>query len=95
MAGYNTTMNILTAGVPALVWPFAANREQRLRAERLAERGALKLISDQELNPEDLARIVRQTLTRADLRKIDIDLNGAANTVQWLEGWINRNLKNS
>lgn len=95
MAGYNTTMNILTAGVPALVWPFAANREQRLRAERLAERGALKLISDQELNPEDLAGIVRQTLTRADLRKIDIDLNGAANTVQWLEGWINRNLKNS
>jgi predicted glycosyltransferase len=95
MAGYNTTMNILSAGVPALVWPFAANREQRLRAERLADRGALKLLDDQDLNPEDLARIVRETLTRAALRKVDIDLNGAANTAQWLEDWIYRNAKNS
>jgi predicted glycosyltransferase len=95
MAGYNTTMNILAAGVPALVWPFAENREQRLRAERLAERGALRLINDQDLNPHDLARIMGQTLTGAGLKKTDIDLNGAAHTVQWLEGWINRNLKNS
>lgn len=95
MAGYNTTMNILTAGVRALVWPFAANREQRLRAERLADRGALKLLDDQDLNPEDLARIVRRTLTRTGLKKIDIDLNGAANTVQWIEGWLGRNLKSS
>jgi predicted glycosyltransferase len=95
MAGYNTTMNILSAGVPALVWPFAANREQRLRAKRLADRGALKLLNDQDLNPQDLARIVRETLTRAGLQKVDIDLNGAANTVQWLESWIDRNLKNS
>ena len=95
MAGYNTTMNILTAGVPALVWPFAVNREQRLRAGRLAERGALKLINDPDLNPENLARIVGETLTRADLPKIDIDLNGAAHTVEWLEGWSSRNVKNS
>ena len=95
MAGYNTTMNILAAGVPALVWPFAANREQRLRAERLADRGALKLLDDQDLNPEDLARIVRETLTRAELKKVAIDLNGAANTAQWLEGWKGRNLKKS
>jgi len=95
MAGYNTTMNILSTGVPALVWPFAANREQRLRAERLADRGALKLLNDQDLNPEDLARIVRETLVRAGSSKIDIDLNGAANTVQWLEDWISRNLKKS
>jgi predicted glycosyltransferase len=94
MAGYMTTMNILAADVPALVWPFAANREQRLRAERLADRGALKLINDQDLNPEDLAGIMGQTLTRADSRKTDIDLDGAAYTAQWLEGWTNRSLKN-
>ena len=88
-------LNILSAGVPALVWPFAANREQRLRAERLAERGALKLLNDQDLHPEDLARIVRETLARAGSSKIDIDLNGAAHTVEWLEGWIGRNLKKS
>jgi predicted glycosyltransferase len=94
MAGYMTTMNILAADVPALVWPFGANREQRLRAERLADRGALKLINDQDLNPDDLAGMMCQTMTRADSKKIDIDLDGAVYTAQWLEGWINRNLKN-
>ena len=95
MAGYNTTMNILAAGVPALVWPFAANREQRLRAKRLAARGALRLINDQHLNPEALARMVREMLSGAGWQKVDIDLNGAAHTAQWVADWINRNLKNS
>jgi predicted glycosyltransferase len=95
MAGYNTTMNVLATAVPALVWPFGANREQRLRAERLADQGALKLINDQDLNPDDLAGIMEQTLTRVDSRKIDIDLEGAVYTARWLEGWINRNLENS
>jgi predicted glycosyltransferase len=94
MAGYNTTMNILATGVPALVWPFAANREQSRRARRLADRGALKLIDHHDLNPDNLAAIIGQALARTDSRKIDIDLNGAAHTVQWLESWVDRNLKN-
>jgi len=95
MAGYNTTMNVLATAVPALVWPFGANREQRLRAERLADRGALELINDQDLIADDFAGIMEQALTRADSRKTDIDLDGAVYTARWLEGWINRNLKNS
>jgi len=94
MVGYNTTMNILATDVPALVWPFGANREQRLRAERLADRGVLELINDQDLNSDNLAGMMCRTLTRADSRKTDIDLDGAVYTAQWLEGWINRNLKN-
>ena len=95
MGGYNTTMNILSAGVSALVWPFAANREQGLRAERLAERGALKLLHDQDLNPKNLARIVEEMLTGEGLQEVEIDLNGAVHTVRWLEGWIGRSLNNS
>ena len=94
MAGYNTTMNILATHVPALVWPFAANREQRLRAERLADQGALELINDKDLNPDNLAGRMGQALTRSDFRKAEIDLDGAAFTARWLGGWINRNLKN-
>ena len=94
MAGYNTTMNILATGVPALVWPFAANREQRRRAEKLADRGALKLVDDQDLKPVNLAAIIVETLKGADTKPIDIDLNGAAHTVRWLENWVNRNLQN-
>jgi predicted glycosyltransferase len=87
MAGYNTTMNILTSGVPALVWPFAQNSEQRLRARRLADLGALKLIDDEDLVPGNLARLMRKTLASSGLKKIEIDLNGAAHTVRWLESW--------
>ena len=39
MGGYNTCMNLLTSGVTALVWPFSYDREQGLRARRLARRG--------------------------------------------------------
>jgi predicted glycosyltransferase len=90
MGGYNTTMNILTSGVPALVWPFGQNREQRLRAKRLADLGALRLINDQDLIPGNLARLMRKTLAKESLKKIEIDLNGAANTVTWLENWLKR-----
>ena len=37
MAGYNTCMNIVAAGVASLVWPFDQNREQRTRAGMLAD----------------------------------------------------------
>ena len=93
MGGYNTTMNILTSGVPALVWPFAQNREQRLRAKRLADLGGLRVINDQDFIPGNLARLMRKTLANTGLKKIEIDLNGAANTVTWLENWQKRKSK--
>ena len=88
MGGYNTSMNLLACGVPALVWPFGLNQEQRLRARRLAERGALKMLNDDDLQPDRLARIMVQTLSEAHPGKLDIDLDGAANTARWLEEWF-------
>jgi predicted glycosyltransferase len=90
MGGYNTTMDILTCGVPALVWPFGNNREQRLRAQRLAERGALKILNDEHLKPDCLADILAQTLSEPHPGKLDIDLDGAAHTARWLEDWFKR-----
>ena len=87
MGGYNTSMNLLACGVPALVWPFGFNREQRLRAQRLAERGALKILNEQDLQPDRLARIIMQTLSEIQPGKLDIDLEGAANTARWLAHW--------
>ena len=39
MAGYNTCMDILSARIKALVYPFRQNREQSLRATRLEQAG--------------------------------------------------------
>jgi predicted glycosyltransferase len=85
MGGYNTTMNILASGVPALVWPFGQNREQRLRAERLADLGALRLLEDEDLRPDRLAAIMDRWIHRPMRPAIKINLDGAANTARWIE----------
>ncbi len=84
MAGYNTSMNILASRVPALVWPFPQNREQGLRAERLARRGALRVLAASDLQPDALAERMRQTLDAGPAPASGIDLDGAAATAAWL-----------
>jgi predicted glycosyltransferase len=87
MAGYNTIMNLLAARVPALVWPFGQNREQRLRAQRLEARGALRLLTDAELAPARLAAVMQPMLANAERRDGGVDLNGAAATAAWVDRW--------
>jgi len=55
LGGYNTTMNLLAASTFGLVLPFAQNREQRMRAERLEGRGALGVLNSVDLEPSALA----------------------------------------
>ncbi len=85
MGGYNTTMNILATGVPALVWPFSQNREQRLRAGRLAQKGILKVLKEADLRPDRLADLMDQMLKASNRLAGEFDLDGAANTVKWIE----------
>jgi predicted glycosyltransferase len=65
-AGYNTILNILAARVPAVVVPFASEREteQQLRAERLASRGVLELVSESDLTPGRLGRAIERAVER-------------------------------
>jgi predicted glycosyltransferase len=90
MAGYNTCMNILAAKVPALVWPFSQNREQRFRAERLSENGAMRVLNKHDLKPSRLANIIDQTLTQPLIPVSGIDLDGANKTAQWIQNWMNQ-----
>jgi predicted glycosyltransferase len=87
MAGYNTSMNILAAKVPALVWPFSENQEQRLRAERLAGLGALRVLDDEDILPERMAAIMTQTLVSPPRVTADLNLEGAEYTAKWLEAF--------
>ncbi len=84
MAGYNTCMNIAAARVPALVWPFPQNREQGLRAVRLAELGILRVLTDEELYPRRLNTIMQKGISLQSRSAVDIDLSGAESTVRWL-----------
>ncbi|MFP4585689.1 MAG: glycosyltransferase family protein [Desulfococcaceae bacterium] len=84
MGGYNTTMNLLAARTPSLVWPFAQNREQRLRAERIARHGGLELLSDEDLEPARLAEKMAAVLDRRERPGIRLDLDGAEATARWI-----------
>jgi len=94
MGGYNTTMNLLATRVPAMVLPFAQNREQQLRAGRLASRQALTLLTPEDLVPgrlaERMAALMRQPLRACDA----FDLDGAAATARWIERWFRQRDKN-
>lgn len=88
MAGYNTCMNLLAADVPALIRPFAQNREQRMRAERLTRLGTLKILEDHDLKPSRLAKIMEHFLTKRTGSRHKIDLEGARNTANWFKSGL-------
>jgi predicted glycosyltransferase len=88
MAGYNTCMNILAAGVPSLVWPFAQNREQRLRAGRISEMGGMRILENADLEPDHLADLMSRVLTEGIRPGDSVDLDGAVHTVDWIQSWM-------
>ncbi|NNG00290.1 MAG: glycosyl transferase [Desulfobacteraceae bacterium] len=85
MAGYNTAMNILAARVPALFYPFHVNREQRMRAERLARLGQYRVVNADDLEPLGLSRIMAGTLNAAPAEPVLPNLDGARNTAVYLQ----------
>lgn len=88
LAGYNTTMNVLASGVPALVWPFAQNREQRMRALKFRESGLLGLLEEADLAPERLSGLVRPLLAVGRTRDGDFPgLDGAERSARLITNW--------
>lgn len=79
--GYNTTLDLVRAGVPAVVVPYDEDREseQGDRAERLSRLGAVKILPSSELSPERLASEILGQLG-SPRPKVDIDLRGAERT---------------
>ena len=88
MGGYNTSMNILTTGVPALIWPYPGDHEQGLRAARLADIGAAGIIREKDLQPAHLAQLVRSRLVTSIRSQTQVDLEGAVHTAEWLIGHL-------
>ena len=87
MGGYNTTMNILATGVPSLLGPFSQNREQRLRAGRLAKRGLLTILEDADLQPDRMAAKMDRELAQSNRPAVSINLDGAAKTAACIGDW--------
>jgi predicted glycosyltransferase len=85
--GYNTAMDILHSGVPALVVPFAEGREdeQTNRAERLAKLGALRSLAAHDLTAPRLAKEIK-ALDGFRPEASTLDLSGGANAARLVAG---------
>ena len=85
MAGYNTCMNLLVTGVPALVYPYSRQQEQPLRARKINQILPLTILSETDIAPENLARHIQTTLhTQTGPSKVSLNLKGAENTLRVL-----------
>jgi predicted glycosyltransferase len=80
--GYNTALDLLQAGLPALVVPFAegGEDEQRARARRLEVLGALRVLDPDALTGPRLAHELLAT-RRFTPAPIALDLDGARETL--------------
>lgn len=76
MAGYNTTMNLLTCGAQGLMYPFDQNREQRMRLTALAEAGYLGILETADLKPQRLAERMEQTMKKRGRPRNTLLLSG-------------------
>lgn len=86
-AGYNTVLDVLAAGVPAVLVPFAEGREteQTLRAEHLAKRGVAEMVPGADLSPERLAQAIARALARGP-RPLALDTGGARRSAEVIAG---------
>jgi len=85
-AGYNTVMDVLAAGVPAVVVPYAGGleSEQTLRARRLEERGAVQVVKEDDLSPETLAAAIDRALAVEPAALQALAIDGGAETARIL-----------
>jgi predicted glycosyltransferase len=87
--GYNTAMDLIVSGVPALVVPFGegAEDEQLKRARRLEALGVLRVLLPSELSPTRLADEMT-TLTSFAPAAAKLNLHGARTTADILAAMV-------
>jgi predicted glycosyltransferase len=93
MAGYNTVVEILSAGVPALLVPRRRpRREQWIRAERLAALDGESVSVIEDADPAQIARFVQRVVQDRDPGRARpaLRMDGLATTVSELRDLLGR-----
>jgi len=81
MAGYNTCMNLLEASIPALLHPFAQNREQRMRVAAFSDCCDFTLLEEADLNPKKLVGLICEKVTHSKKANV-VNLDGAGKSCE-------------
>lgn len=83
MCGYNTAMDLLQTGVPAVLVPFDAGGEveQGLRAQALSQMAGIRVIRDADLTPEAICKALAAAMADTP-RALSVDFDGARHSVE-------------
>ncbi len=84
MCGYNTALDVLQTGVPAVLVPFddGGEVEQGLRADALSTQAAIAVLRQDELDGPALVTALRDVQNAQPRAPRSIGMNGAARTVE-------------
>jgi predicted glycosyltransferase len=89
LAGYNTCMNLIAAGVPALIYPYSKQQEQPLRVAKIDKLIPMKILRDKDIEPQRISHYIQELLHESrPAEPVTVNLDGAAQTAQYLEAWI-------
>lgn len=86
MGGYNTTMELLSTKIPALIIPYhnQNNSEQFLRATKLKALGLVEVFDSSQRDEEELGKAIEGMLEFRPATK-QLHLNGVVQSVELLE----------
>jgi predicted glycosyltransferase len=86
MSGYNTTMNILSTGVKAMMMAFQGNndKEQETRLKKLDTLGRVKMIQLEDLQPEKFAEQIISYLQQSKT-ELSLNLDGVDSTGKYIK----------
>ena len=91
MGGYNTTMNILSTGIKAMMMAFQGNndKEQETRLKKLDSLGRVKMIQPEDLQPEKFAQKIIDRLEQTP-SNLTLNLKGVENASNCLQQLIGK-----
>lgn len=84
MCGYNTALDLLQSGTPAVLIPFDAGTEveQGLRANSLSPQNGIEVVTSGDLTPETLCAAVRSIIAVPRRATDGFHFDGATRTVE-------------
>lgn len=90
MCGYNTAMDLLQTGVPAVLVPFddGGEVEQTLRGQSLAAQGGFEVLMAHDVTPQTLSREVARVLKAGKRSGGALKMDGAAESVRIVEAML-------
>jgi predicted glycosyltransferase len=92
MCGYNTALDVLQAGTPALFIPFdtGGEVEQTLRATALEKLDAIRVLKSDDLTGARMLAMVRELLAAPRRGPAALSMDGAAETVRLLADLVGK-----